>query len=151
MQMAQFVTDTLGARFTDPPPFDLPGSFSESSAATPLLFVLSPGSDPTAALLKYADETGNGSRISIISMGQGQGPKAAKLIAEARRTGTWVLLQVRAPGLRSSEPHAIPAWRRISVASTASCSYHRAFLWLTRTPLALVEPDLGCALVPVLV
>lgn len=97
VQMARFVTDTLGARFTDPPPFDLPGSFRESSAATPLLFVLSPGSDPTAALLKYADETGNGSRISIISMGQGQGPKAAKLIAEARRTGAWVLLQVQHP------------------------------------------------------
>lgn len=95
--MARFVTDTLGERFTDPPPFDLPGSFREASAAAPLLFVLSPGSDPTAALLKYADETGNGSRISIISMGQGQGPKAAKLIAEARRSGAWVLLQALPP------------------------------------------------------
>lgn len=125
MQMSNFVTDTLGVRFTDPPPFDLPGSFRESSAAVPLLFVLSPGSDPTAALLKYADETGNGSRISIISMGQGQGPKAAKLIAEARRTGAWVLLQVPLPKqslmkAHSEAPRAGPCRRcHITVGSDA--------------------------------
>jgi dynein heavy chain, axonemal len=93
--MANFVVDTLGKRFTEPPMFDLPGSFKEASATVPLLFVLSSGSDPTAALLKFADAKGYSSKISIISMGQGQGPKAAKLITEARRTGAWVLLQVR--------------------------------------------------------
>ena len=92
--MALFVIDTLGQRFTEPPLFDLPGSFKEASCTVPLLFVLSSGSDPTAALLKFADEKGYSTKISIISMGQGQGPKAAKLIAEGRRTGTRVLLQV---------------------------------------------------------
>ena len=47
-----FVSATLGARFTEPPPFDLAGSYRESSATSPLLFVLSTGSDPTAALLQ---------------------------------------------------------------------------------------------------
>ena len=91
--MAAFVTRTLGARFTEPPPFDLAGAFSESSATAPLLFVLSAGSDPTAALLKFAEERGYGDKLAIISMGQGQGPKAAKLISEARKAGGWVLLQ----------------------------------------------------------
>ena len=100
--MASFVTATLGAKFTEPPPFDLVGSFKESSATAPLLFVLSTGSDPTAALLKYADERGYARKIAIISMGQGQGPKAAKLIAEARKNGTWVLLQVRPARLPGS-------------------------------------------------
>ena len=98
LQMALFVIHTLGQRFTEPPLFDLPGSF-KATCTVPLLFVLSSGSDPTAALLKFADEKGYSSKISIISMGQGQGPKAAKLIAEGRRTGTWVLLQVRFPWL----------------------------------------------------
>jgi dynein heavy chain, axonemal len=92
--MSKFVSNSLGQRFTEPPPFDLVGSFKESSATAPLLFVLSTGSDPTAALLKYADEKGYATKINIISMGQGQGPKAAKLIAEGRKNGTWVLLQV---------------------------------------------------------
>jgi dynein heavy chain, axonemal len=95
VQLAGFVARTLGLRFTEPPLFDLAGSFLESSATAPLLFVLSTGSDPTAALLKFADERGYAQKIAIISMGQGQGPKAAKLIAEARKAGGWVLLQVR--------------------------------------------------------
>jgi dynein heavy chain len=44
----------------------------ESSATTPLLFLLSPGSDPTAALLQFAQAQGFASKISVISMGQGQ-------------------------------------------------------------------------------
>lgn len=90
-----FVSATLGAKFTEPPPFDLAGSYKESSCTSPLLFVLSTGSDPTAALLQFADTMGYGSKISVISMGQGQGPKAAALIAAARKAGSWVLLQVR--------------------------------------------------------
>lgn len=59
--------------------------------------MLSPGTDPTAALLKFAEDQGQkgGSELQVISMGQGQGPKAAALIKDARSMGTWVLLQVR--------------------------------------------------------
>ena len=89
-----FVSATLGSKFTEPPPFDLAGSYKESSCTSPLLFVLSTGSDPTAALLQFAESMGYSSKISVISMGQGQGPKAAALIATARKAGSWVLLQV---------------------------------------------------------
>ena len=68
----EFVSGQLGAKFTEPPPFDLAGSYKESSSTSPLLFVLSPGSDPTAALLKFAEVMGYGAKISVISMGQGQ-------------------------------------------------------------------------------
>ncbi|MEW5313906.1 MAG: hypothetical protein WDW38_005438 [Sanguina aurantia] len=96
-----FVAASLGAHFTEPPAFDLAGSYRESSCTAPLLFVLSPGSDPTAALLSFADSCGYGSRISVISMGQGQGPKAAALITAARKAGRWVLLQ---------NCHLAPSW-----------------------------------------
>ncbi len=49
-----FVSASLGAKFTEPPPFDLQGSYKESSCTSPLLFVLSTGSDPTAALLQVS-------------------------------------------------------------------------------------------------
>ena len=39
-----FVRVSLGEQFTEPPPFDLAGAYDDSTPATPLLFVLSPGS-----------------------------------------------------------------------------------------------------------
>lgn len=38
-----FVAAQLGAGFIEPPPFDLAACFKESTAATPLVFVLSSG------------------------------------------------------------------------------------------------------------
>lgn len=49
-----FVIDRLGTKFVLPPSFNLDACYKDSSATCPLIFVLSPGSDPTAALLKYA-------------------------------------------------------------------------------------------------
>lgn len=49
-----FVVELLGVSFVQPPIFNLEVSYKDSSAAVPLIFVLSPGSDPTACLLKFA-------------------------------------------------------------------------------------------------
>merc|ERR1719160_1209839 len=44
-------------------------------------------------LLRFADEMGATETLGVISLGQGQGPKAQKMIDEACKKGTWVLLQ----------------------------------------------------------
>ncbi|UPR05068.1 heavy chain of dynein [Chloropicon primus] len=91
--VSSFVESSMGRKFTEPPTFDLELSYNESSCICPLIFVLSIGSDPTAALLKYAEDRDMASKLSVISMGQGQGPKAAKLIEQGIESGGWVLLQ----------------------------------------------------------
>jgi dynein heavy chain len=87
----QYVSGVLGEKFVSPPPFDLGGSYGDSNCMAPLIFILSPGSDPFSALQKYA--TDKGKEVPCISLGQGQGPKAEKLMAEAMQTGEWVCLQ----------------------------------------------------------
>uniref|UniRef100_A0A7S1AC22 Dynein heavy chain n=1 Tax=Noctiluca scintillans TaxID=2966 RepID=A0A7S1AC22_NOCSC len=86
-----YVSSCIGEPFVTPPPFDLAGSYSDSSSISPLIFILSPGADPFSALNMFGAEKGK--QINGISLGQGQGPKAEKMMEEAMKSGGWVLLQ----------------------------------------------------------
>lgn len=89
--IANFVTSKIGEYFTQPPAFDLGLIFKDSSPVAPLIFVLSPGADPLNALEKYAESKKKA--VSKVSLGQGQGPIAERLIDEALKKGSWVVLQ----------------------------------------------------------
>uniref|UniRef100_A0A8C6ZHI9 Dynein heavy chain 7, axonemal n=1 Tax=Nothoprocta perdicaria TaxID=30464 RepID=A0A8C6ZHI9_NOTPE len=89
-----FVTDKLGKKFVEPPPFDLTKSYLDSNSTIPLIFVLSPGADPMSSKYKFAnDKKMAGNKFQSISLGQGQGPIATKMIQEGMEEGTWVCLQ----------------------------------------------------------
>lgn len=55
----QFITNRMGHQYIEPPTFDLPLSYKESTYFTPLIFVLSSGADPMAVLFKFAEEKSN--------------------------------------------------------------------------------------------
>uniref|UniRef100_A0A8B9LB63 Dynein axonemal heavy chain 12 n=1 Tax=Astyanax mexicanus TaxID=7994 RepID=A0A8B9LB63_ASTMX len=92
--ISNYITGKLGKKFVEPPPFDLSKSYNDSNSTIPLVFVLSPGADPMASLLKFAnDKNMGGANFKSISLGQGQGPIAVKMIQSAMKEGTWVCLQ----------------------------------------------------------
>ena len=81
-----YVGSTIGQSFTESPPFDLEGSYNDSTNVSPLIFILSPGADPTDYLVQLAKAKGKGDGgLRIISLGQGQGPIAEKAIDMAQK------------------------------------------------------------------
>ncbi|ESS70037.1 dynein heavy chain [Trypanosoma cruzi Dm28c] len=123
-----FVRDNLGERFIRPPPFDLFTSFKESSPTTPLIFILSQGADPFEDWKKFAESQNMGKKLSDISLGQGQGPRAERMLQEGMENGTWVLLQ---------NCHLATSWMPTleRLVEAISPGIHPSFrLWLTSMP-----------------
>ena len=70
--LQDFVALNLGQRFIEPQTTNLSVAFADSSPSVPLIFVLSPGTDPAADLYKFAEEMKFSKKLSAISLGQGQ-------------------------------------------------------------------------------
>lgn len=83
----------MGLPFVIPPSFDISKAYAESSCLIPLIFILSAGSDPMDALTKFAESMNYFERFESISLGQGQGPIAQRMIERAQTEGFWVCLQ----------------------------------------------------------
>lgn len=91
--ITNFVRENLGQKFVESPAVDLATLYDNMNKITPLVFVLSTGSDPMGGFLRFAREKNYADRIQAISLGQGQGPVAEKLIVSAAKNGDWVFLQ----------------------------------------------------------
>eukprot|EP00756_Hemistasia_phaeocysticola_P037793 Hpha_TRINITY_DN16720_c2_g4::TRINITY_DN16720_c2_g4_i3::g.79638::m.79638/K10408/DNAH; dynein heavy chain, axonemal len=83
----------LGKTFTESPQFDLDACFKDSSNTTPVIFVLTSGTDPTALFYEFAAQKGWGERLLVRSLGQDQGVIAEQYIKNGMRSGDWVYLQ----------------------------------------------------------
>jgi dynein heavy chain len=69
-----FIIEKMTKKFVEPPPFDLVSSYQDSNHCSPLIFILSPGADPMTELLRFGETKGmTGSKVTSISLGQGQG------------------------------------------------------------------------------
>ncbi|XP_028430624.1 dynein heavy chain 1, axonemal isoform X1 [Perca flavescens] len=127
--LQDFVSAQLGQRFIEPQTSDLSVVFTESSPSTPLIFVLSPGTDPAADLYKFADVMQFSKKMNAISLGQGQGPWAETLMHAAMKRGQWVFFQ---------NCHLAPSWmpalERL-IENIDPVKVHKDFrLWLTSLP-----------------
>uniref|UniRef100_A0A8D1UYI8 Dynein axonemal heavy chain 1 n=1 Tax=Sus scrofa TaxID=9823 RepID=A0A8D1UYI8_PIG len=127
--MQDFVATNLEPRFIEPQTANLSVVFKDSNSTTPLIFVLSPGTDPAADLYKFAEEMKFSKKLSAISLGQGQGPRAEAMMRSSIERGKWVFFQ---------NCHLAPSWmpalERL-IEHINPDKVHRDFrLWLTSLP-----------------
>uniref|UniRef100_G1RF97 Dynein axonemal heavy chain 2 n=1 Tax=Nomascus leucogenys TaxID=61853 RepID=G1RF97_NOMLE len=85
--VTSFIVTNLGSRFIEPPVLNMKLVMEDSTPRSPLVFILSPGVDPTSALLQLAEHMGMAQRFHALSLGQGQAPIAARLLREGVTQG----------------------------------------------------------------
>lgn len=56
--VTEFVCENLGQKFVESPPVGLQTLYEDMNRITPLVFVLSTGSDPMGAFLRFAHDKG---------------------------------------------------------------------------------------------
>ncbi|XP_065190514.1 dynein axonemal heavy chain 10-like [Sycon ciliatum] len=125
-----FVTDRMGEQYVTPPVVSFEGIFEQSTPTSPIVFILSPGSDPAGELGKLAERSGfGGNRLKFLSMGQGQEKLALSLLDTAVTRGQWLMLQ---------NCHLLVRWLRDlekALEKIATGKPHPDFrLWLTTAP-----------------
>jgi dynein heavy chain len=86
-----FVAKGLGPKFGESPVASISDIYKDLDNATPCIFILSKGADPTGMLLRFARNMDK--ELHIVSLGQGQGPIAKKLVEDGCKSGDWVVLQ----------------------------------------------------------
>eukprot|EP00762_Andalucia_godoyi_P004499 ANDGO_05184.mRNA.1 Dynein-1-beta heavy chain len=86
-----FVNTNLGHKFIEPPVADLHQISQETtSPSQPLIFVLSPGVDPTVQLQDLSKKIGI--ELYTLALGQGQDGPATRLIERGAAEGHWIFL-----------------------------------------------------------
>ncbi|UJR10037.1 hypothetical protein I4U23_014260 [Adineta vaga] len=103
-----YIIKIMGQKYIIPPTIYFDSIFEQSTVHIPIIFILSPGSDPTNDIQKLADRKNQLQKISlgheihqheeqkslrILAMGQGQEKLALQALHTAQHQGTWLLLQ----------------------------------------------------------
>ncbi|XP_072235150.1 dynein axonemal heavy chain 5-like, partial [Leuresthes tenuis] len=138
-QARRYISEALGPQYAQGLVLDLDAMWAESDNRTPMVCLLSMGSDPTENIERLAKSKGAPCRP--MSMGQGQEVHARRLLADSLTDGGWLLLQNCHLGLDFLE-------ELLDAVTTATASAHEGFrLWLTtdvhrRFPIAFLQSSI---------
>ncbi|XP_018365084.1 PREDICTED: dynein heavy chain 1, axonemal-like [Trachymyrmex cornetzi] len=124
-----YLTKYLGQQFVEPQTTELLAIYEESSNTTPIVFILSPGTDPAAELYKFAEKLKMDRKLYSISLGQGQKFRAQAMLKKSAEMGTWLFFQ---------NCHLVPSWMpklKFMIETLSPEKTHHNFrLWLTSAP-----------------
>lgn len=117
-----FIEAEFGASFVTWPQFDIHRSYDQSNLLTPLIFLLSPATDPIESILLLAERRGFLQSMQILSMAACQEELIEAAIADAQKQGSWICIQnchLNTEWLVNLEK----LWKNFSVQNT-SCEWH---------------------------
>ena len=89
----QYVSLVLGREFVQGAPLDLVEVVTRGAASIPVLFLLSPGSDPTTLVEETARTVDSSRSLAVVSLGQGISETAVARLQAAAAAGEWLLIQ----------------------------------------------------------
>ena len=89
--MKCYIKSILGEKYLQPIIFSPATIYKDTSPFKPLIFILTPGTDPQSMIKRHTNEIAV--TLVSVSLGKGQGARAEKLIEECARDGKWMLLQ----------------------------------------------------------
>ncbi|CAH3028713.1 unnamed protein product, partial [Porites evermanni] len=128
LAITNFVTGRMSEKYVTPPVISFEAIFEQSNPFSPIIFILSPGSDPASDLMKLAERSGfGGNKLKFLAMGQGQEKLALQLLETAIARGQWLMLQ---------NCHLLVKWlRELEKVLERISKPHPDFrLWLTTDP-----------------
>jgi dynein heavy chain 2 len=137
--LTQFACESMGVSTLSPPPMSLVRLHSDdSSSKIPILFVTTPGADPSQELEEfarnYAQENNQAMQFHQLAMGGGQNDDAIKLLHEAARSGDWICLK---------NLHLVISWVPLLEKEIKNLKPDDKFrCWLTTEPHAKFPPIL---------
>lgn len=119
------ISAKFGHEFVDYQTFNLENIYKNSKNSTPIIFILSPGSDPLNDIIKLSIQLGKNKNVDVLSLGQGQEVIALKLLELAQSKGRWVVLQ---------NCHLAPRILSLIEKSLDENQHQDFRLWLTSMP-----------------
>jgi dynein heavy chain 2 len=122
--LVNFVEKVMGSIEVLGPKLELEEVFAkESSAGTPILFITSPGSDPSSQLEEFAIKKIGRENFVQMSLGGNQNEAAMKMLKSGAESGQWVFLK---------NLHLVPAFLQLLEKEFSGLVKHKNFrLWLT--------------------
>ncbi|XP_044232976.1 dynein axonemal heavy chain 10 isoform X2 [Thunnus albacares] len=127
--VTDYVTVTMGEKYVQPPVISFDAIYEQSTPNSPIIFILSPGSDPASDLMKLAERSGfGGNKFKFLAMGQGQEKVALQLLEKAVSRGQWLMLQ---------NCHLLVKWlKELEKSLERVTKPHPSFrLWITTNPI----------------
>lgn len=88
-----FIIDRMNDYYVKSPPISFDKIYQQSTAKTPIVFILSPGADPFSDIMALVERLGIGqNKFRYMALGQGMGPIAQSSIESGAMRGHWVML-----------------------------------------------------------